>query len=253
MNTQAIPILPLAGKVALVTGASRGIGAAIARRLAHDGAQVAITYSSSPDKAAAVVADILEQGGRAIALHADSGDAAAVQHAVEATVQSLGPVDILVNNAGASVLGAIDDVKLEDLDRLLAVNVKGVFVATQAALRHMQRGGRIINIGSSMTEYSAFPTASVYTLTKGAVAGLTRGLVRDLGPRGITVNNVLPGPTDTDMNPADGPVADVVRSSIAVQRYGKGEDVAGVVAYLASPQASFVTGANVLVDGGFTA
>lgn len=243
----------LAGKVALVTGASRGIGAAIAKRLASDGAQVAITYSSSPHKAEEVVEEIVANGGRAIAVKADSGNAKDVRQAVEQTVVRLGHLDILVNNAGVSIGGPIDQVTQEDFDRILAVNVTGVFVATQEALKHLPRGGRIINIGSSMTEYSAFPAASVYTLTKGAVAGLTRGLVRDLGPRGITVNNVLPGPTDTDMNPADGPVADVVRSSIAVQRYGKGEDVAGVVAYLASPQASFVTGANVLVDGGFTA
>ncbi len=243
----------LAGKVAIVTGASRGIGAAIAKRLAHDGAKVAITYSNSPDKAAAVVAEIEASGGQAIAVQADSGDSDAVKRAVADTVKAYGTVDILVNNAGISVLGAIDDVKLEDLDRMLAVNVKGVFISIQEALRHMSRGGRIINIGSSMTAYSAFPTASVYTLTKGAVAGLTRGLARDLGPRGITVNNVMPGPTASDMNPEDGPVADMVRPSIAVQRYGKGEDIASAVAYLASPQASFITGANILVDGGFTA
>ncbi len=243
----------LDGKVALVTGGSRGIGAAIARRLAQDGAKVAITYTSSPQKAQEVVADIEKAGGRALAVKADSGNASEVRKAVADVAAAFGQIDILVNNAGVTSLGMIDEVKLEDFERLLAVNVKGVFFATQEALRHMGRGGRIINIGSTMTEYSAFPTASVYTLTKGAVSGFTRGLVRDLGPRGITVNTVLPGPTDTDMNPADGPVADVVRPSIAVQRYGKGEDVASVVAYLAGAEASFVTGASLLVDGGFTA
>ena len=244
---------PLAGKVAIVTGASRGIGAAIALRLARDGAKVAITFASSPAKADAVVSEIAAFGGTAIALKADAGDTAAVAQAVADTVAKFGGVDILVNNAGMSIGGAIQDVKIEDFERVLAVNVKGVFVATQESLRHMKDGGRIINIGSTMTEYAAFPTASVYTLTKGAVAGFTRGLVRDLGPRGITVNNVLPGPTDTDMNPADGPVADIVRPGIAVQRYGKGQDIAGMVAYLASPEASFVTGAHIVVDGGFTA
>jgi 3-oxoacyl-[acyl-carrier protein] reductase len=248
-NTEA----PLAGKVALVTGGSRGIGAAIAKRLASEGARVAITYSSSPAKAEAVVEAIVAEGGRAVALKADSGDVDAVRGAVDQAVAKLGRLDILVNNAGVSVGGPIEQIALEDFERILAVNVKGVFVATQQALKHLPRGGRIINIGSSMTEYTAFGGASAYTLTKGAVAGFTRGLVRDLGPRGITVNNVQPGPVDTDMNPADGPVAGIVGPGIAVQRYGRGEDIAGVVAYLASPQASFITGANVLVDGGLTA
>jgi len=243
----------LAGQVALVTGASRGIGAAIARRLAADGAQVAITYAASLDKAMAVVSAIEAAGGRAIAIRADAGDEQAVRAAVTQTVEHFGRLDILVNNAGTSALGSIETVPMDDFERLLAVNVKGVFVATQEAVRHMGTGGRIVMIGSSMTAYAAFPTASVYTLTKGAVAGFVRGLVRDLGPKGITVNNVLPGPTDTDMNPADGPVADVVRAGIAVQRYGQGADVASVVAYLASPEAAFVTGATLLVDGGFTA
>lgn len=243
----------LAGKVALVTGASRGIGAAIAKRLASDGAEVAITYSNSPHKAEAVVEEIVANGGRAIAVKADSGNAKDVRQAVEQTVARLGHLDILVNNAGVSIGGPIDQVSQEDFDRILAVNVTGVFVATQEALKHLPRGGRIINIGSSMTEYTAIGGASAYTLTKGAVSGFTRGLVRDLGPRGITVNSVQPGPVDTDMNPANGPLADLVGPGIAVQRYGRGEDIASAVAYLASPQASYVTGANVLVDGGLTA
>ena len=245
--------LKLQDKVAIVTGASRSIGAAIAKRLAADGATVAITYNASPEKAQAVVASIEAAGGRAIAIQADAGTPQAVREAVAQVAAKFGKIDILVNNAGISVLGAPEEIKLEDFERILAVNVTGAFVATQEALRHMGRGGRIIHIGSSMTQYAGFATASAYTLTKGALSGYTRGLVRDLGPRGITVNTVHPGPTDSDMNPADGAVADFVKPGIAVGRYGKGEDIAGAVAYLASPGAAFVTGAELMVDGGFTA
>ncbi|AZD29767.1 3-oxoacyl-ACP reductase family protein [Pseudomonas chlororaphis] len=245
--------LPLSGKIAIVTGGSRSIGAAIAKRLAADGASVAITYNASPDRAAALVEEIASAGGRAVALAADAGNPEAVRAAVQQVATLFGKVDILVNNAGISVLGAPEDIAFEDFQRILAVNVTGVFVATQEALKHMGQGGRIIHIGSSMVQYAAFATASAYTLTKGAVAGFSRGLVRDLGPRGITVNTVHPGPTDSDMNPADGPVADFVRPGIAVGRYGEGQDIASAVAYLASPEASFVTGAELLIDGGFTA
>lgn len=245
--------LPLSGKIAIVTGGSRGIGAAIAQRLAADGAAVAITYNASPDRAAALVEAITAAGGRAISLAADAGDPEAVRAAVQQVATLFGKVDILVNNAGISVLGAPQDIAFEDFQRILAVNVTGVFVATQEALKHMGQGGRIIHIGSSMVQYAAFATASAYTLTKGAVAGFSRGLVRDLGPRGITVNTVHPGPTDSDMNPAEGPVADFVRPNIAVGRYGEGQDIASAVAYLASPEASFVTGAELMIDGGFTA
>ncbi|AIC20149.1 oxidoreductase [Pseudomonas chlororaphis] len=246
-------ILPLSGKIAIVTGGSRSIGAAIAKRLAADGASVAITYNASPDRAAALVEEIASAGGRAVALAADAGNPEAVRAAVQQVATLFGKVDILVNNAGISVLGAPEDIAFEDFQRVLAVNVTGVFVATQEALKHMGQGGRIIHIGSSMVQYAAFATACAYTLTKGAVAGFSRGLVRDLGPRGITVNTVHPGPTDSDMNPADGPVADFVRPNIAVERYGEGQDIASAVAYLASPEASFVTGAELLIDGGFTA
>ena len=245
--------LPLSGKIAIVTGGSRSIGAAIAQRLAADGAAVAITYNASPDRAAALVEAITAAGGRAISLAADAGDPEAVRAAVQQVATLFGKVDILVNNAGISVLGAPEDIAFEDFQRILAVNVTGVFVATQEALKHMGQGGRIIHIGSSMVQYAAFATASVYTLTKGAVAGFSRGLVRDLGPRGITVNTVHPGPTDSDMNPAEGPVADFVRPNIAVGRYGEGQDIASAVAYLASPEAGFVTGAELMIDGGFTA
>ncbi|GLH21201.1 3-oxoacyl-ACP reductase family protein [Pseudomonas glycinis] len=250
MNTST---LPLTGKIAIVTGGSRSIGAAIAKRLAADGATVAITYNASPDRAEAVVQEIVAAGGQAVALAADAGNPEAVRAAIAEVAQRFGKIDILVNNAGISLLGAPEDIAFEDFQRILAVNVTGVFVATQQALKHMGQGGRIIHIGSSMVQYAAFATASVYTLSKGALTGFSRGLVRDLGPRGITVNTVHPGPTDSDMNPADGPIADFLRPNIAMGRYGEGKDVASAVAYLASADAGFVTGAELIVDGGFTA
>lgn len=246
-------INPLSGKSALVTGGSRSIGASVAQRLAEDGAAVAITYSASPEKAQEVVASIVAAGGRAIAIHADAGNPEAVRAAVAKTIEAFGSLDILVNNAGLALGGPIDEIKFEDYERMIAVNVTGVFVATQEAVRKMAPGGRVIHIGSSMTRYAAFPTASLYTLTKGAVSGFNRSLVRDLGPRGITVNTVHPGPTDTDMNPDGGPVSKIVGPGIAVGRYGKPADIASLVAYLASPEAAFVTGADILADGGFTA
>jgi NAD(P)-dependent dehydrogenase (short-subunit alcohol dehydrogenase family) len=244
---------PLNGKIAVVTGASRGIGAAIAQRLAADGATVAITYNASPAKADEVVSAIAAAGGKAMAIAADAGNPEAVRAAISQVASTFGRVDILVNNAGIALMGAPEEVSFADFERMLAVNVTGVFVATQEALRHMGQGGRIIHIGSSMTVAGAFATASVYTLTKGAVLGFSNGLVRDLGPRGITVNTVLPGPIDSDMNPVDGPIAEFVKPNIAVQRYGTGGEIASAVAYLASPQAAYVTGAEFLVDGGFTA
>jgi NAD(P)-dependent dehydrogenase (short-subunit alcohol dehydrogenase family) len=247
------PSKPLASKVALVTGGSRSIGAAIAKRLAADGATVAITYSASPQKAADVIEAITAAGGRALAIKADAGDPDAVRAAVRKTVEAFGGIDILVNNAGLGLGGPIDEIPFETYERMIAVNVTGVFVATQEAVRQMQAGGRIIHIGSSMTRYAAFPTASLYTLTKGAITGFNRSLVRDLGPRGITVNTVHPGPTDTDMNPDGGPVSKIVGPGMAIGRYGKPHEIASVVAFLASPEAAFVTGADIVADGGFTA
>ncbi|MNC09874.1 Cyclic-di-GMP-binding biofilm dispersal mediator protein [compost metagenome] len=250
MTTQT---LPLAGKVALVTGGSRSIGAAIARRLAADGAQVALTYSASPDKAREVVQVIASEGGRAMAIAADAGEPQAMRAAVAQTVDTFGRIDILVNNAGLALGGPIEDIEFETYQRMIAVNVTGVFVATQEAVRQMKDGGRVIHIGSSMTRYAAFPTASLYTLTKGAITGFNRSLVRDLGPKGITVNTVHPGPTDTDMNPDGGAVSDFVKPGIAVGRYGQPHEIASLVAFLAGPQAAFITGADIVADGGFTA
>jgi len=243
----------LAGKVALITGGSRGIGAAIARRLARDGAAVAITYASAQQKADEVARAIESAGGRAMAIRADSGDASAVKNAVAETVRTLGRLDVLVNNAGIAVVAPLDQFSLDDFDRMVAVNVRAVFVAVQEASRHMSEGGRIITIGSVNADRIPFPGGGVYAMTKAAVAGLTRGLARDLGPRGITINNVQPGPIDTDMNPADGPLAEAIKGWTALARYGRGEEIADMVAYLAGPEAGFVTGASLTIDGGYAA
>jgi 3-oxoacyl-[acyl-carrier protein] reductase len=244
---------PLAGRRALVTGGSRGIGAEIVRRLALDGAAVAFTYGSSVTDADKVVVDVSRGGGRVLPIRADSSDAGQVASAVEETVTRLGGLDILVNNAGVAHLGAIESFPLEEFDRLVAVNVRGVFVAIQCAVHHLGEGGRIINIGSINADRVPSAGLSVYAMTKAAVAGLTRGLARELGPRGITVNNVQPGPIATDMNPAEGEFAEAATQLIAVGHYGRTADVAGVVSYLAGPDAGYVTGANWNVDGGFSA
>ncbi|CAK14419.1 3-oxoacyl-ACP reductase family protein [Pseudomonas entomophila] len=245
--------LPLSGKVALVQGGSRGIGAAIVRRLAQDGAKVAFTYVSSAQIAEALAGEIINAGGQALALRADSADTAAVQQAVADTVKAFGSLDILVNNAGVLAVAPVAEFDLDDFDRLLAVNVRSVFVATQAAVKHMGQGGRIINIGSTNAERMPFAGGAPYAMSKSALVGLTRGLARDLGPQGITVNNVQPGPVDTDMNPAKGEFADSLIPLMAIGRYGKVEEIASFVAYLAGPEAGYITGASLTADGGFAA
>src|SRR5471032_634893 len=240
-------------QVALVAGGSRGIGAAIVRRLARDGAAVAFTYSASPRQARELVAQIEAGGGKALAIQADSADAAAIGQAVAAAVQAYGRIDILVNNAGILKLAPIDSYPLADFDRMVAVNVRAVFVAVQAALPHMARGARIVTIGSIVAERVGFPTSSVYAMTKAAVATLVRGMAIDLAPRGITVNNVQPGPTETDMNPADNPHSEAIMALLPLKRLGQPGDIAGMVAYLVGPEAGFVTGASLSIDGGYTA
>ncbi len=243
---------PLDGKVAIVTGGSRGIGAAIVRRLAADGAAVAFTFANSKEKAEAIAGDIEAAGGKALAIHADSADAIAVQQAIDQAARHFGAIDILVNNAGILLLNSLEAFPLEDFDRMFAVNVRAVFAGTQAAARHMHDGGRIINIGSVVAERSGFPTSAVYSMTKGAVAAMTRGLARDLGPRGITVNTIQPGPTATDMN-ADPHSNDMLKGLIALGRLGEDREIASFAAYLASPEASFITGASLTIDGGYLA
>jgi NAD(P)-dependent dehydrogenase (short-subunit alcohol dehydrogenase family) len=243
----------LAGKVALVTGGSRGIGRAIARRLAEEGADVALTYASAGEQAFAVVAEVEAAGGRGLALQADNTDPHAVAGAIEQTVAELGRLDIVVNNAGIFPIGPLEDVTLEQVDRTLAIYVRAVFVAAQAAARRMGEGGRIISIGSCLAERVPGPGLSLYAMSKSALIGLTKGLARDLGLRGITANVVHPGPTDTDMNPADGPGADAERALLAVGEFGRAEDIAATVAHLAGPGGRFITGAAIAVDGGFAA
>jgi 3-oxoacyl-[acyl-carrier protein] reductase len=243
----------LIGKRALVTGASRGIGAAIALALAEKGADVAITYERSAERAAELVRAIEAKGRRGFAIQADSADAEAVKRSVDQAAESLGGLDILVNNAGIARGGPVADASLADIDALLAVNIRSVILASQAAIKHLPEGGRIVSIGSCLAERVPFPGVTVYSMTKSALLAFTRGLARELGPRGITVNLVHPGPTDTDMNPATGEQADGQRAITALGHYGKPEDVAAAVAFLASPSARQITGIGISVDGGTNA
>ena len=243
----------LTQRVALVTGGSRGIGAAIAKRLAADGANVAITYAKGADAAASVVKEIERAGRKAIAIQADATDADAVGAAVEKTVTKFGRLDILVNSAGTAIPKTFEETTLEEMDRVIDINVRGTFVATQAALKHMKNGGRIIMIGSCVGERAMTPGLVPYSATKGAVKMFTQGLSREVGSRGITVNNIQPGPIDTDLNPAAGDWAVPQKAATALDRYGSVDEVAALVAFVAGPEASYITGANLTVDGGTNA
>jgi 3-oxoacyl-[acyl-carrier protein] reductase len=243
----------LAGKVAVVTGGSRGIGAAITKRLAADGASVAFTYTKGVDAAASVVKEIERSGGKAIAIQADAADADAVKAAVEKAVATFGRLDVLVNNAGTAIPKSFEETTLEEMDRVIDINIRGVFIATQAALKHMKSGGRIISIGSAVGERVAAPGLVPYAGTKGAVKMFTQALAREIGSRGITVNNVQPGPIETDLNPATGDWSVPQKAATALNRYGHVNDIAAMVAFVAGPEASYITGANLTVDGGMNA
>jgi 3-oxoacyl-[acyl-carrier protein] reductase len=243
----------LTKRVALVTGGSRGIGAAIAKRLAADGASVAITYSSGVDAAASVVQAIEGAGGKAIAIQADAADPDAVKGAVEKTVSAFGGLDVLVSNAGTAIPKKFEETTLDEIDRMFNLNVRGTLIAAQAALKHMKSGGRIITIGSCVGERMMTPGLVAYSATKGAVKMFAQGLSREVGSRGITVNNVQPGPIDTDLNPAAGDWAAPQKAATALDRYGSVDEVAALVAFVAGPESSYITGANLTVDGGTNA
>ena len=243
----------LAGKRALVTGASRGIGAAIALALAENGADVALTFQSSPGRAQDVVTSIEKLGRRAVAIQADSGDPAATKRSVDEAVAALGGLDILVNNAGIALYSTIADFKVEDIDALFAVNARGPILTTQAAIPHLPAGGRVISIGSAGAERIVGAPGTVYYMTKSALQSFTRGLAQELGPKDITANLVQPGSTDTDMNPADGESADYQRSLSPLGRFGTPADIAVAVTFLASPAAKHITGSIITVDGGLLA
>ena len=243
----------LANKVALVTGGSRGIGAAIAKRLAADGANVAITYAKDADAAEAVVKAIGFAGRKAIAIQADAANVEAVKSAVEKTVATFGRLDVLVNNAGTAIPRPFEEATQEEMDRVVDINVRGVFATTQAALKHMKDGGRIIMVGSAVGERAVAPGLVPYAATKGAVKMFTQALAREVGNRGITVNNIQPGPIDTDLNPASGDWAIPQKAATALNRYGHVEEIAAMVAFVAGPESSYITGANLTVDGGMNA
>jgi 3-oxoacyl-[acyl-carrier protein] reductase len=243
----------LEGKIALVTGGSRGIGAAIAKRLAADEANIAVTYTKGADAAASVVKEIERAGRKAIAIQADAADAAAIKAAVEKTVATFGRLDVLVNNAGTAIPKKFEEATLEELDLVIDINIRGTFLATQAALKHMKNDGRIIMIGSCVGERMMTPGLVAYSATKGAIKMFTQGLSREVGDRSITVNNIQPGPIDTELNPAAGEWAAPQKANTALNRYGSVDDVASLVAFVASPEASYITGANLTVDGGTNA
>jgi 3-oxoacyl-[acyl-carrier protein] reductase len=243
----------LEGKIALITGGSRGIGAAIAKRLAADGANVAITYTKGADAAASVVKEIERAGRTAIAIQADATDAGAVEAAIGKTVATFGGLDVLVNNAGTAIPKTFEETTLEEMDRMIDINVRGTLAATQAALKHMKSGGRIIMIGSAVGERVLVPGLVAYSATKGAVKMLSQGLSREVASRGITVNNVQPGPIDTDLNPAGSEWAVPQKAATALDRYGHVDEVAALVAFIAGPESSYMTGSTLTVDGGMNA
>jgi NAD(P)-dependent dehydrogenase (short-subunit alcohol dehydrogenase family) len=245
--------MTLAGKRALVTGASRGIGAGIAKALAAEGADVAITYEKSADSAAKIVDAIKATGRKAVAIQADSADPAAVQASVDRAAKELGGLDILVNNAGILRLAGLNDMSLADIDAMLNVNVRSPIVASKAALRHLGKGGRIITIGSYFADRVPSPVLGVYAASKSALSAFTKALARELGPRDVTVNLVQPGSIDTDMNPAHGPTAEMLKQFMALGRYGATDDIANAVAFLASEKAKYITGSTLTVDGGANA
>ncbi|MZQ81176.1 SDR family oxidoreductase [Paenibacillus sp. 5J-6] len=241
----------LTGKTAFVTGGSRGIGASIVKRLVKEGAAVAFTYANSTEKATELVKMIEAEGGRALAIQANSENADSVKSAVAEAINTFGHLNILVNNAGILDVKPYDQFTMEEFDRTVAVNIRAVFAAIQAAGPQMQSGDRIITIGSVNADASGFPGMSLYSMSKAAVAAMTRGLARDLAPQGVTVNNIQPGPVDTDMNPAEGSMASILTNMIALGRYGTANDIASLVSFLSSPESGYITGASLDINGGF--
>lgn len=241
----------LTNKVALVTGGSRGIGAGIVRKLAQDGASVVFTFRGEDAKAAELTREIESSGGKAIAIQADAVDEKALVEAVRKTISEFGKLDILVNNAGVAIMAPLEDFTIDDFDKTFAINVRAPFVAIKEAAKHLQKGGRIINIGSINADRMPFANGGVYSMSKAAIQGLTRGLARDFGPLGITINNVQPGPVHTDMNPEDGPFAQVIIPHISVGRYGTTQEIGSLVSFLAGEDSAYINGASIDIDGGF--
>ncbi|MFP9113853.1 SDR family oxidoreductase [Flavobacterium sp. RHBU_3] len=241
----------LENKIALVTGGSRGIGAAIVKRLASEGATVAFTYVAGKEEADKLVTELEAQNHKALAIQANAADEEAVKKAVDTVAATFGKLDILVNNAGALIIGGLDTLSLADFDKTFDINVRSVFVAIKEAVKHMSVGGRIINIGSTNATRMPFEGGSIYAASKAAIQGLTMALSRDLGPQGITINNIQPGPVNTDMNPENGPFAEYMKTQLSIARYAQPDEIAAFAAFLAGPEAGYITGASHNIDGGF--